>query len=170
MANKILLINPKNAFNIGNTIRNASCFWPLFDEVIWTGDRVQHPDNWPEKARLPRQERMKGFQNIKMTHNPNYRVKDNGLYNIAVELMPDSENLFEVEFQLDNCLLIFGPEDGNIPRTLLQHCYKFIQIPSLHCFNLASAATIVISKFAEQSGLFGGQASQYVMESEVRSR
>lgn len=103
-----------------------------------------------------------------MTHDPDYRVMSSGMENIMVELMPDSENLFTTDFDIDNKLLVFGPEDGSVPKTIRQHCKRFIQIPSLHCFNLASAATIVMTVVAMRSGLFEGQASQFIMESERR--
>lgn len=63
----VLLINPKFPHNVGQALRGCSIFGA--GTLRWTGNRVQPPEEWPEGARLPREERMKAYKNVDFSHS-----------------------------------------------------------------------------------------------------
>ena len=138
---KIALFNPKYAHNVGAAIRACSC-WGA-DELIWSGKRVLHPDEWPEDVRIPREERMKGYRDVKLTRSERFKNLIDDLTPVAIEICEGSENIFDFEHP-ENALYIFGPEDGSIPGTIKQHCHRFVQIPTKHCLNLGCAINVVL--------------------------
>jgi len=64
IAPAIALVNPRYRHNVGAAVRAASCFG--LKQVWWTGDRVslESNDTKKKKARLGREERMKGFKDV----------------------------------------------------------------------------------------------------------
>ena len=62
---------------------------------------------------------------------------------MAVEVRDNSESLPDFEHPA-NPVYVFGPEDGGLQRVTLQHCHRFVQIPTKHCLNLATAVTAVL--------------------------
>ena len=62
VAPAIALLNPKYADNVAKVVRLASCFG--LTEVWFSGDRVSLDP--AGKQRLPREERMKGYQEVEL--------------------------------------------------------------------------------------------------------
>lgn len=60
MTPSIALWNPKYPHNVGAAVRAASCFGAK--AVIFSGDRI--PVDNKKGSRLPREERMKGYNDI----------------------------------------------------------------------------------------------------------
>lgn len=143
---KIALTNPKYARNVGGAIRACSC-WGV-DELIWSGNRVLSPEEWDSEERIPREMRM---FDVKLTRSDRFKdiIKSSGLIPIAIEFMDNSENLFDF-IHPENAMYIFGPEDGSIPSTILQHCHRFVKLPTIHCLNLTSAINCVLMHRMEQ--------------------
>jgi tRNA(Leu) C34 or U34 (ribose-2'-O)-methylase TrmL len=44
----------------------------------------------------------------------------------------------------ENALYIFGPEDGSLSAGILSACHRFVQVPMLHCANLASTIYLTL--------------------------
>ena len=141
----IIMHNPKYDHNVGAAVRACSCFGAR--AIVWTGDRVWHPDEAKEmgkKYRLPREERMKGYNDVMM-------VKDDYPFNrfdvnitpVAVEVRENSE-LLPHFIHPENPVYVFGPEDGSIPQIYLNHCHRFLKIPSPHCLNLAASIYVIL--------------------------
>jgi len=152
MKSAIALTNPKYPHNVGNAVRAASC-WDA-KQLFWSGKRVPHPDEWKEHPelndfRLPREERMKGYKHVELIRTDRFKEIIADYTPVAVELIEDAENLFDFVHP-ENALYIFGPEDGSIPSTILQHCHRFVKIPTQHCLNLACAINVVMSHRANQ--------------------
>jgi tRNA(Leu) C34 or U34 (ribose-2'-O)-methylase TrmL len=139
MSAMIGLINPKFPHNVGAAIRAASCFGAK--KVVYTGDRF----GLEFLARLPREERMKGYSDVSWMQVPQNRIASrySECTPVAIELVPGSENLATFEHP-DNALYIFGPEDGSLPRGVRTACHRFVTIPSFHCTNLAAAIYITL--------------------------
>lgn len=143
MTVSIMLINPKNAHNVGSSVRAVSCFGG--GSVYYTGDRVDLG------KRLPREERMKAYSATPWSRIPGPRPidtvkhlhRDVTLTPVAVELLPGSESLHLFDHP-DDTLYVFGPEDGSIPAGLRRECHRFVTIPSLHCLNLSAAVYLVL--------------------------
>lgn len=153
MKTAIALTNPKYPHNVGSAIRAASCWG--FDKLIWTGDRVPHPQEWInceefQQYRMPREERMKGYKEVELIRTDRFKdIIAEGYTPIAVEVMEEAENLFDFEHP-ENPMYIFGPEDGGLDRKVLLHCHRFVRIPTQHCLNLACAINVVLSHRANQ--------------------
>jgi tRNA(Leu) C34 or U34 (ribose-2'-O)-methylase TrmL len=143
MSTSIVLVNPKFPHNVGAAIRAASCYGG--GNVFFTGDRIDVEN----LKRLPREERMKDYQDTPWEHVPGHRPVDHirrktgDLVPVAVELVPSSENLAVFEHP-DDALYIFGPEDGSLPTGIRTVCHRFVTIPSFHCLNLAAAVYTVL--------------------------
>jgi tRNA(Leu) C34 or U34 (ribose-2'-O)-methylase TrmL len=136
----IALIDPKYPQNVGMVVRLASCYG--LRQVWFTGDRVSLDPLAGE--RLPREERMKGYQDVQMIHYD--YVFDQfpaGTVPVAVEVRANAEPLHTFEHP-ENPLYVFGPEDSSIPKVLLGHCHRFLVIPTRHCLNLATAVATVL--------------------------
>lgn len=139
MSVSIALINTKFVHNVGSAVRAASCFGAT--TVSFTGDRVELG------KRLPREERMKDYQDVRWEHVDQRRVIDlavaRGETPVAIELLPNTESLHTFEHP-ENALYVYGPEDGSLPTGIRHACHRFVQIPSAHCLNLAAAVYITL--------------------------
>jgi len=145
----IVLTNPKFGRNLSATLRACSCFG--VKQMWWTGDRVQF-DETKKGQRLPREERMKGYSNVELCHGEYFFDAFTDAVPVAVEFRPNSELLPEFEHP-ENAVYIFGPEDGTIGRKTLQHCHRFLTIPSHHCLNLAAAVYVTLYDRVSKLGL-----------------
>jgi len=133
----IVLIDPKYPHNVGQVVRVACCFG--IDNVIYSGSRVKLHDT---TERLPREERMRDYADINLL---NYDRPFDILHGtpIGVEIRDNTESLPSFDHPED-AIYIFGPEDGSLGRPTLQHCHRFLSIPTLHCLNLATAVSVVL--------------------------
>lgn len=137
----IVLCNPKFAHNVGAAVRIASCFG--VEQLWWTGSRVNMD---PSQGRLPREERMKGYNSVKLFPNreaPLDAFKTGEYTPVAVELVKGSQLLPHFEHP-KNPVYVFGPEDGSIPGGIRRLCHSFVAIPTHHCLNLANALCMVL--------------------------
>lgn len=139
----VILINPKYPHNVGAALRACSCFG--LKQLWWTGSRVSID---PVKGeRLPREERMKGYQDVAMCpcdYPLDYFDEGAGGVPVAIEVRENSEPLTTFEHP-ENAVYVFGPEDGSIPKSWLYHCHRFVHIPANHCLNLATAVAVVLA-------------------------
>lgn len=136
----IVLLNPKYARNVGVAVRVASCYG--VSQVWYTGDRVQI--DVESGKRLPREERMKGYQDVEYIQcDRPFDQFPRGVIPVAIEVRENSETLPNFEHP-KNAIYVFGPEDGSIPKVHLQHCHRFVVIPTRHCLNLATAVSTVL--------------------------
>jgi tRNA(Leu) C34 or U34 (ribose-2'-O)-methylase TrmL len=140
MTPAVVMHNPKYPHNVGAAVRAASCFGAR--TIIFSGDRLGVLNN--PKARLPREERMKGYYDVTML-NDDYPFNrfPKEVTPVAVEVRKNSEMLpdfIHPEFPV----YVFGPEDGSLPQITLSHCHRFLRIPSKHCLSLGNAVNIVL--------------------------
>lgn len=140
IAPAIGLYNPKHARNVGMVLRLASCYG--IKQLWFTGNRVSL--NEEKGKRLPREERMKGYKNVELYHfDYLFDCFDSDIVPVAIEVRDNSEPLHTFEHP-EKALYVFGPEDGSIPSHYLQHCHRFVVIPTRHCLNLATAVSTVL--------------------------
>lgn len=138
VAPAVTLINPKHARNVGAALRACSCFG--IHQLWFSGNRIQLNGN----HRLPHEERMKGYDDVELRqYDYVFNQFASDVTPVAIELVPGSESLADFEHP-ENALYVFGPEDGGLERVTLQHCHKFVTIPTRHCTNLAAAVYIVL--------------------------
>lgn len=135
----VALVNPRFPHNVGAAVRAASCFG--IEQVWFSGDRVHFA--MEKKRRMPREERMKGFREVELRHFDAFYDQFENVTPVAVEILPQTESLFTFEHP-KNALYVFGPEDGTLGGIHLQHCHRFVAIPTRHCVNLAAAVYLVL--------------------------
>jgi tRNA(Leu) C34 or U34 (ribose-2'-O)-methylase TrmL len=144
----IILINPKVPHNVGAAKRAASCFG--IPQVWFTGDRISLDASKGE--RLPREERMKGYDEVELRHFDYPFEQFENATPVAVEVRENSESLPDFVHP-DNPVYVFGPEDGSLKRSITQLCHRFVIIPTRHCTNLAAAVYIVLYDRMVKSGV-----------------
>ncbi|MCI4663374.1 MAG: hypothetical protein MRY74_01510 [Neomegalonema sp.] len=139
MTAAILLDNPKYPRNVGAAVRTCAAYGVR--DLLYTGERMG--ETLTELTRLPREERMRGYQSVRWRRSTRPFAELPTLAPVAVEVRPGSEMLPEFEHP-ENALYVFGPEDGSINGALLHHCHRFVAIPTRHCLNLAMAVATVL--------------------------
>ncbi len=151
MTPAIILHNPKFPHNVGATVRACSNFGAKI--VFFTGDRVSLEPNKKKGYRLPREERMKDYQDIVLL-NDDYPFNRFGkdIIPVAVEKRENAEPLTYFQHP-ENAVYVFGPEDGSIPQVMLRHCQRFLVIVSKHCLNLAAAVNVVLADRITKEGM-----------------
>ena len=139
VAPAIALCNPKGPDNVGMIVRLASCYG--IQQVWWTGNRVH--TEMEQRKRLPREERMKGYNDVEMVHYDYFFDMFEDCTPVAIEVREDAEMLHDFDHP-ENALYVFGPEDGSIDKVTMRHCHRRIVIPTRHCLNLATAVSTVL--------------------------
>jgi tRNA(Leu) C34 or U34 (ribose-2'-O)-methylase TrmL len=135
IAPAVALVDPKFPHNVGAAVRAASCYG--IRQVWFSGDRVQLRGD--RGYRLPREERMRGYQEVELRHSEAFFDAFEGdVVPVAVEVRTNSESLIEFEHP-EKALYVFGAEDGSLGKAVLRHCHRFVIIPTRHCTNLAAA-------------------------------
>lgn len=135
----VLLIEPKYPHNVGAVLRACACYG--IPELRYTGSRMDRAlEGW---GRLPREERMKGYRAVNWGRSDRAFEEFPDLVPVAVEVREGCEMLPQFEHP-ERALYIFGPEDGSVPSVVLQHCHRFVAIPTRHCLNLAAAVSTVL--------------------------
>lgn len=146
----VLLVDPKYPHNVGNALRACALLGAGW--LYWTGDRVPPPEAWPEGARLPREERMKCYDNTQLFHISDRMLeavgRAGGFTPICVEIADGAEDLRDFVHP-EKALYVFGPEDGDVPKGLRHVCHRFVRIPAADPkertpFNLAFAVGAVL--------------------------
>jgi len=147
----VILHNPKYPHNVGAAVRACSNFGGK--GVLFTGDRVSLEPDSSNGYRLPREERMKDYQDILLLKDEypfNRFFKD--VIPVAVEKRENAEPLTYFQHP-ENAVYVFGPEDGSIPQVMLRHCQRFLVIVSKHCLNLGAAVNVVLADRISKLGI-----------------
>lgn len=149
----IALVNPKFARNVGAILRLASCYG--IKQVWASGNRINEDPSIGK--RLPREERMRGYQEVDLIQYDRFLdMFSSDIIPVAIEVRENAEPLYTFEHP-DKAVYVFGPEDGSIPKTYLQHCHRFVVIPTRHCLNLATAVATVLHDRAYKNYLKGDE-------------
>jgi tRNA(Leu) C34 or U34 (ribose-2'-O)-methylase TrmL len=135
----IVMFDPKFAFNVGAAVRAASCFGV---HQVWVSGRRCAEQVWSAR-RIPREERMRGFRDVDIILDDQPLRYFRGAVPIAVELLPNSENLLQFDHP-QNAVYCFGPEDGHVPESVHGLCHRRVFIPTRHCTNLGAAVYLVL--------------------------
>jgi tRNA(Leu) C34 or U34 (ribose-2'-O)-methylase TrmL len=135
----IIMYDPRDPFNVGAAVRAASCFGV---SQVWLTGRRCAEKVWDQK-RIPREERMKGFKDVDIVLDDEPLNHFADPVPVAVELLPNSENLLAFEHP-SKAVYLFGPEDGSVPYGVRGLCHRRVFIPTRHCTNLGAAIYIVL--------------------------
>ncbi|MDJ1183531.1 TrmH family RNA methyltransferase [Roseofilum casamattae] len=135
----VIMFDPRDPFNVGSAVRAASCFG--VSQVWVTGERCAQ--NIWTRNRIPREERMKGFSDVNIILDDRPLEHFTDVTPVAVELLPNSENLLVFEHP-ENAIYLFGPEDGSVPNSIRRLCHRRVFIPTRHCTNLGAAIYLLL--------------------------
>lgn len=147
----IALVDPKYGHNVAAALRACAAFDA---KQLWvSGHRAI--DEWEARGRLPREERMKSYGDVEVClADYFYDAFPADVTPVAIEVMKHAEPLTTFQHP-EKALYVFGPEDGGLGKVHLQHCHRFVIIPSDHCLNLATAVTLVLGHRRMQRQLEG---------------
>jgi len=136
------LCNPKNPENVGSVMRAAGCYGA--DEVRFTGRRYL----------LAAKHRKNGASNTDTKPHITSNIPLVQVENMLEKLSPDTKIIcFELvvgakplpEFRHpDKALYIFGPEDGQIPQSIVDQAHHVLYVPTATCMNLAASVNVVL--------------------------
>ena len=138
----IILANVKYAHNVGMILRLASCYG--FKQVWYTGDRIEDGMVGKNgKKRIPREERFRGYADVQLIqYDYPFDMFPNATP-VAIEVRDNSEMLTEFVHP-ENPVYVFGAEDGAIQKSFVQHCHRFVIIPTRHCLNISTAVATIL--------------------------
>jgi len=132
----VVLIDPKYPHNVAAAIRPCSCFG--VEQPLWTGHRVR----LALFTRLPREERMKGYNEVSWRNEQRPLDVLQGTP-VCVEIGRGSTPLPSFVHPQD-AIYVFGPEDGGVPGQIRRHGHNFTYISARHCLNLAAALNVIL--------------------------
>jgi tRNA(Leu) C34 or U34 (ribose-2'-O)-methylase TrmL len=134
----VVLINPKYQENFSSVVRACACF--DVKQLWYTGNRITF-----NPKRLPRELRLKDYLLTNIYQDDRFFDRfPTSIKPVAIEILPGAQNLSNFEWDFDNNILLFGPEDGSIPSNILRNCVSFVQIPTNYCINLSAACYLAL--------------------------
>jgi tRNA(Leu) C34 or U34 (ribose-2'-O)-methylase TrmL len=129
------LFQPKTPINVGGVLRAAWCYDAAFVAVQGTRFKRAATDVYNT-----------------FKHIPLLRVDDLSevvpfdCVPVAIEKVKDASSLNEYVHP-ERAFYMFGPEDGNLKKELIDQCRDIVQIPMSHenaCMNLAATVNVVL--------------------------
>jgi len=111
---------------------------------------------------------MKGYADIEIINYDYPFEQFTDAIPVAVEVREKSEPLHGFEHPR-NAVYVFGPEDGSVLKPNINHCHRFVVIPTKHCLNLATAvATILWDR--QYKAWLGGETNGFTTPGEFEGR
>lgn len=126
------LQNPRDRRNVGAVLRAAYCFGAALVVVSGRRYKVQRTDTASTHIHLPLLQVDSLQSAIPYDCVP-----------VAVERRSEAHSLPHYRHPL-NAFYIFGPEDGDLGKSVLGWCRDVVYIPTAHSLNLAAAVNIVL--------------------------
>jgi tRNA(Leu) C34 or U34 (ribose-2'-O)-methylase TrmL len=62
---------------------------------------------------------------------------------VAVEIVEGARSLERYQHP-ERAFYILGPEDGSIPKAILNRCRDVVSVPTKYCMNLAATANVIL--------------------------
>lgn len=127
------LHRPKNALNVGEVLRAATCYEAAM--VAVSGCRYTRGQKTDTTAAH--------------RHRPLLTVDDLrlalpvGCRPVAVDLIDGACSLVDYKHP-ESAFYIFGPEDGTLGGDILSWCKDVVYVPTRQCMNLAATVNVVL--------------------------
>lgn len=126
------LYHPKNAINVGSVLRAAGCYEARFIAVM--GARYKRSCTDTQKQ----------IRHIPLFHVDSLRdATPFDCIPVAIEIAESATSLVDYVHP-ERALYIFGPEDGSLPRSVIDYCAHVVRVPTAHCMNLAATVNVVL--------------------------
>ncbi len=134
------LHHPKHPDNVGGVLRAAAAFGVALVAIAGARYRVQRTDTAQAYRDLP----LLQVENLR-------EVIPYDCVPVAVEITADAQPLPDYRHP-ERAMYIFGPEDGDLGRSVLAWCRDIVVIPCRHPLNLAAAVNVVLyDRLAKQA-------------------
>lgn len=125
------LYNSKHAVNVGSVLRAAGCFRASM--VAVHGRRYQKAST----------DTMAAFKHLPLIEVEDLRhAQPYDCVPVAVEICEGAKALPEYKHP-ERAYYVFGPEDGSLPRSVIDWCRDVVYVPS-GCLNLAATVNVVL--------------------------
>ena len=127
------LAGPKTDSNVGSALRLAHNYGASMLAVSGTRCNFNAATNTTKTHR----------------HMPAFQVDDlfsvipHAAVPVAIEITDDARSLPDYVHP-ERAFYIFGPEDGSIPKHILERCRDVVKIPTNECMNLAATVAVVL--------------------------
>lgn len=125
------LIGPKIEANVGGAMRAADCYGAAL--VILEAPRFVHRATNVTKA----QRHMPMIVGAICDHRP-YDCPM-----VIIEIIDGAVSLPKFSHP-ERALYVFGPEDGSVPRRIVERAQHIVSIPTRWCMNLAATVNVVL--------------------------
>lgn len=126
------LYQPKTNHNVGSALRAATCY--DVSMVAIEGRRYRKTST--DTTSMHRHKPLIHTEDI-MSIIPYDCVP------VAVEFIKSSRSLINYTHPR-SAFYIFGPEDGNISKEVIDRCRDVIYVPTTYCMNLAATVNVVL--------------------------
>jgi tRNA(Leu) C34 or U34 (ribose-2'-O)-methylase TrmL len=126
------LHNPRDRRNVGAVLRAAYCFEAALVAVSGRRYKVQRTDTASTHVHLP----LLQIDDLRL-------AVPYDCVPVAVERRADALPLPTYQHPR-NAFYVFGPEDGDLGKSVLSWCRDVVYIPTAHSLNLAAAVNIVL--------------------------
>lgn len=125
------IVSPKIEANVGGAMRAADCYGAAL--MIMEAPRFHHRATNVTKAQ----------RHIPMIVGEicEHRPYDCPL--IVIEIMDGAVSLPKFTHP-ERALYVFGPEDGSVPRRIVERAQHIVSIPTRWCMNLAATVNVVL--------------------------
>lgn len=132
------LVNPKDAINVGAVLRAVGCY--AADDVFYSGDRydyaARHSTDTKKILRTKNIHKVDTFLDVKAKLPAGTKI-------VCIELVVGATPLPDYVHPQE-AIYIFGPEDGSLPKDLVQVADDVVYIPTIGCMNLAATVNVVL--------------------------
>ncbi len=126
--------NLQKEVNLGTLWRSAYCLGAGYIFII--GGKYGH-----QASDTP-----KSWQHIPLFRYNDWRDckkhRPHGCQMVAVEITDDARDLSEF-CHPDVCAYLLGPENGSLPRHILEECQAVVKIPTKQCLNVSTTGALV---------------------------
>lgn len=125
------LVAPKNEHNVGGVLRAAHCFGASL--LLLQAPRYRHGATNVSHAE----------RHITMIVGDICDLRPYNCPIVVVDIV-DGARPLPTFHHPERALYVFGPEDGSVPKDIIDRAQHVVSIPSRFCLNLAAAANVVL--------------------------
>lgn len=125
------LVNPKTEGNIGGAMRAVGCYEGRL--IVIQGQRYKKM----------REDTQKAWRHIPLLHCDLLDAVPQECEVVVVELVEGAKPLTTFRHP-ERAFYIFGPEDGSVPKDIIERAKHVVQVPTKHCMNLAATVNVVL--------------------------
>jgi tRNA(Leu) C34 or U34 (ribose-2'-O)-methylase TrmL len=129
------LSNPKSPSNVGSVMRAAGCY--QVDAVSYTGRRYARAAKFQTDTQdVSRNIPLQGVESF-------LDILPEGMKLVCVELVEGATPLPLFQHP-ERAMYVFGPEDGTIEQSVVDHADAVVYIPTIGCMNLAATVNVLL--------------------------